>query len=273
VAYPHPLAWKTVRKFMDAHRWILVAEEPRPLIESWLQMSPKARGRLTGDLPFGPLERSDLERALERIDRESREGQEVGEELAGRSAVGLEQAEHTSPDAEPAEGSYGYELAAERGYLRVCEGCPFAGLFKALGKLEEPVAGDAGCVIRAARPPYQSVDVVYGLGSSVGVASGFSRKGIAVIGDFALAHSGLLGLINALWRKRDLLVVLLKNDIAATTGGQEAPDLTGLLEELLPLRRLRLPAAEEEIEKLIAEELARPGVSAIVAYGKCVEQR
>jgi len=117
------------------------------------------------------------------------------------------------------------------------------------------------------------VDVVYGLGSSVGVASGFGKKGIAVIGDFALAHSGIQGVINTLWRKRDLLMVLLKNDIAATTGGQEAPDLTRLLEELLPLRRLRLPAAVEEIEKLLEEELARPGISAIVAYGRCVENR
>jgi indolepyruvate ferredoxin oxidoreductase alpha subunit len=273
LAYPHPLAWKLIRKFLDAHRWILVAEEPGPLIESWLQMSPKARGRLTGDLPFGPLERSDLERALERIGRESREEGKVGEGLTGSPAGGLEQAEHTSPDAEAAEGSYRYELAAERGYLRVCEGCPFAALFRALGRLEVPVAGDAGCVIRAARPPYQSVDLVYGLGSSAGVASGFGKKGIAAIGDFALAHSGLLGLVNAVWRKRDLLVVLLKNDIAATTGGQEAPDLTDLLEALLPLRRLKLPAPQEELEKLLAEELARPGTSAIVAYGKCVEQR
>ena len=38
--------------------------------------------------------------------------------------------------------------------------------------------------------PYESVDVVYGLGSSIGVASGFRKKGIAVIGDYALAHSG-----------------------------------------------------------------------------------
>jgi indolepyruvate ferredoxin oxidoreductase alpha subunit len=273
VAYPHPLAWKTVRKFIAAHQWILVAEEPGPLIESWLQMSPKVRGKLTGDLPFGPLERSDLERALERIGWESREGQEAERELTGSSAAGLEQAGSTSAVEETAEVSYRYELAAERGYLQVCEGCPFAGLFTALGWLEVPVAGDAGCVIRALRPPYKSVDVAYGLGSSVGVASGFGRKGIAVIGDFALAHSGLLGLVNAIWRKRDLLVVLLKNDIAATTGGQEAPDLTDLLEALLPLRRLKLPAPQEEIEKLLAEELARRGASAIVAYGRCVEQR
>jgi indolepyruvate ferredoxin oxidoreductase alpha subunit len=273
VAYAHPLPWKLIRRFIAAHRWILVAEEPGPLIESWLQMSPKVRGRLTGDLPFGPLESSDLGRALERIGRESMESREAGRGSIGSPDAVREPEGYTSADAEPSEGSYSYELAAERGYLKVCQGCPFADLFTVLGRLEVPVAGDAGCVIRAARPPYQSVDVVYGLGSSTGVASGFMKKGIAVIGDFALAHSGLLGLINALWRKRDLLVVVLKNDIAATTGGQEAPDLTGLLESLLPLRRLMLPAAEDEIGRLLEEEMARPGISAVVASGRCVEKR
>jgi indolepyruvate ferredoxin oxidoreductase alpha subunit len=273
VAYTHPLPWMLVRRFIAAHHWILVAEEPGPLIESWLQMSPKVRGRLTGDLPFGPLESSDLRRALERISRESMERPEADRgSIVSPDAV-REPEEYTSKDAEPTMGSYGYELAAERGYLKVCEGCPFANLFTVLGRLDAPVAGDAGCVIRAARPPYQSVDVAYGLGSSTGVASGFMKKGVAVIGDFALAHSGLLGLINALWRRRNLLVVVLKNDIAATTGGQEAPDLTGLLEGLLPLRKLILSAAEEEIERLLEEEMARPGISAIVASGRCVEKR
>jgi indolepyruvate ferredoxin oxidoreductase alpha subunit len=270
--YAHPLPWKLVREFIAAHQWILVAEEPGTLIESWLQMSPKVRGRLTGDLPFGPLERSDLEMALERIGRELMEGRQADQGPPGSPMIcGPE--ESISIEGVTLEGPYSYELAAERGYQGICQGCPFAVLFTVLGRMEVPVAGDAGCVIRAARPPYQSVDVVYGLGSSVGVASGFRSKGIAVIGDFALAHSGFQGLINALWRRRNLLMVLLKNDIAATTGGQEAPDLTGLLEGLLPVQRLRLPAAEEEVEKLLREELARPGISAIVASGRCVEQR
>ena len=133
------------------------------------------------------------------------------------------------------------------------------------------MAGDAGCAIRATREPYQSVDVVYGLGSSVGVASGFAKKGIAVVGDYALAHSGLQGLINAVWQKRDVLVIVLKNDVAAMTGGQEAPDLTKLVEALVPTRRLELPASEEEVEAVVSEELKRPGASVVVALGKCTK--
>jgi indolepyruvate ferredoxin oxidoreductase alpha subunit len=77
-------------------------------------------------------------------------------------------------------------------------------------------------------------------------------------------------LINAVWQKRDVLAVILKNDVAAMTGGQEAPDLTALLEALVPTRILRLPCSEEQLEKRFREELAKSGVSALVASGKCV---
>ena len=241
VGYSNPLPEKLLHRFMDGHRTILVAEEPEPFIESQLRLSPKVRGKLTGHLPRGPLERADIIRALESLEE--------------------------TPEKKPQV----YESVAERGYAGVCHDCPFTSLFQALGNVDVPVAGDAGCAIRATREPYQSVDVVYGLGSSVGVASGFAKKGIAVVGDFALAHSGLQGLINAVWQKRDVLVIVLKNDVAAMTGGQEAPDLTHLLETLVPTRYLELPGSEEEVEAVVSEELKRSGASAVVALGKCTK--
>ncbi len=242
VAYANPLPWNLMRRFIDGHRSILVAEEPEPFIESHLCLIDKVRGKLTGHLPREQLEKADLIRALENLDKE--------------------------PERVP----QAYETVAGRGYAGVCEDCPFIPLFSALGNLDVPVAGDAGCSIRATREPYQSVDVVYGLGSSVGVASGFGKKGIAVVGDFALAHSGLQALINAVWQKREVLVVVLKNDVAAMTGCQEAPDLTGLLEALVPTRYIELSGSVEEVEKALREELARKGASAVVASGKCARQ-
>ncbi|MGA9098676.1 MAG: thiamine pyrophosphate-dependent enzyme [Methanotrichaceae archaeon] len=243
VGYAYPLSWKLIRDFIDAHRIVLVAEEPEPFIESQLRMSPKVRGRLTHHLPFGPLEKNDIQKALETADQKI------------------------------TFNSSNYESAAERGYMGVCDDCPFASLFRALGRLDVPVAGDAGCAIRATREPYKSVDVVYGLGSSIGVASGFKKKGVAVIGDFALAHSGIQGLINAIWHRRELLMVLLKNDIAATTGGQRVPDLTKLLEVIVPTVRLELPCSDELIERVLREELKRTGTSAVVALSVCPKYR
>lgn len=245
VGYTNPLPWKLIRRFIEGQRLILVAEEPEPFMELQLRMGPKVRGKLTGHLPFGPLERSDLVGALESLEVK----------LA-----------HLPMQARA------YETAAERGYTGICDDCPYASLFRTLAKLNVPVAGDAGCSIKSTREPYESVDVVYGLGSSIGVASGFKRKGVAVIGDFALAHTGLAALINAVWRKRDVLVVLLKNDVAAMTGGQEAPDLTKILEVLVPTRSIELPGSENEIADVLGAELVKPGASAIVASGRCVRQ-
>ena len=243
LAYSYPLPERLLRRFIDGHRLILVAEEPEPFIESILSQNPRAKGKLTGHLPRGALERSDIIQALEKLE--------------GR------------PDKMP----QAYESVAERGYEGVCPDCPFTALFSSLARVDAPVAGDAGCSIRATRQPFCSADVAYGLGSSTAVASGFSGKGIALMGDYALAHSGLAGLINAVWQKRDLLAVVLKNDVAAMTGFQEAPDLSGILEALLPTRFLDLPAPEEEVEAALREELARRGSSALVAKGKCVMRK
>ena len=241
LTYVNPLPWGLIRQFLDDHQTILVAEEPEPFIESMLGGLKKVKGKLTCHLPRGELKREDLIQAVQDL--------KTGAQVAGRAARDYE------------------TVAGGRG--GVCEDCPFASLFYALRDLHVPVAGDAGCSIRASRLPYQSVDVVYGLGSSIGVASGFSTKGIALVGDYALAHSGLQGLINALWQKRDLLAVVLKNDVAAMTGGQEVPDLTALLEGLLPTRGFDLPATVQEAEQILQEELARNGPSAIVARGIC----
>jgi indolepyruvate ferredoxin oxidoreductase alpha subunit len=243
LGYTNPLPWKLIRRFVEGCRFILVAEEPHPFIESQLRISPKVKGKLTGHLPFGPLERSDIIRALD----------------------GLEKV--------PDKKLQTCETAAERGWTGICDDCPFIPLFRALGKLDVAVAGDAGCAIRAARSPFESVDVVYGLGSSIGVASGFGKKGIAVIGDFAFAHSGLLGLVNAVWQKKEVLVVLLKNGVAATTGGQETPNLDKLLETMVPTRYMEPDTSEDGIEIVLKEELARPGISALIFSGKCVKDR
>jgi len=243
LAYSHPLPERLMRRFIDGHRLILVAEEPEPFLEGILSQNTRVKGKLTGHLPRGALERSDIIRALE----------------------GLEGRPDKMPQA--------YESVAERGYEGVCPDCPFRAIFSALAKVDAPVAGDAGCSIRATREPFCSADVAYGLGSSAAVASGFSGKGIALMGDYALAHSGLAGLINAVWQKRDLLAVVIKNDVAAMTGFQEAPDLSGILEVLLPTRFLDLPAPEEEIVAALQEELSRQGPSALVARGRCITRK
>jgi indolepyruvate ferredoxin oxidoreductase alpha subunit len=238
LGYVYPLPWKLIQDFIDVHEIILVAEEPDTCIESQLRANPKVKGKLTNLLPFGLLERPDIEKAFNALD------------------IKL----HIQ----------NFENVMGRGYVSICENCPFSPLYNVIRNLGVFVAGDVGCIIKATREPYAAVDVVYGLGSSVAVASGFKKKGIAIIGDFAFAHTGIIGLINSIWKNRELVLIVVQNGIAATTGGQEAPDLSLLLKNMLPTICLDLPMDQDEIERIIKIELAKPAISAILAKGTCM---
>ena len=242
LGFSHPLPWDAIREFARVHERILVAEEPTPFIEARLHLCEDVFGKLTGHLPWGRMEAGDLECALELIES----GAEPG----------------------PSPSPHRFEDRPES--KNVCEDCPYRPVYEAVRDLNVPVAGDAGCSIRAVRPPLEAVDVVYGLGSSVAVASGFGKKGVALIGDYAMAHSGLQGLINAVNNNREVLVVLLNNGVAAMTGGQPVSDITPILEAIVPdLRTIDLPAGRDLIEEVLREELKRPGVSLVVTRGIC----
>ena len=254
VGYAYPLPWRLIKNFLHLHDRVIIAEEPEPFMEGQLRAIEKVFGRLTGHLPMGPLDVRDLQRALN-MD-------------LGRDKV-------SAP-----KRVKGYERSADKGHKSICDDCPFSSLYKALEKIGTIVAGDAGCIIRAVREPYSSVDLVYGLGSPPSVASGLAgddrEKGIAVVGDYGFAHSGLQGLINAVWKGRDILMILIQNGVAAQTGGQEVPDLTKVLEALVPVRFLNFPEDgkdTKDVEKSLRDVMAVKGSSAIVARGKCPRSR
>ncbi len=240
--FSHPLPWEMIQKFALEHEKILVAEEPTPFIESRLQVRGKVFGKTTGHLPWGRMEAQDLEMALELI------------------ATGNQ----------PGPGPRPQRFEDRPGSKNVCDDCPYRPVYEAVRDQLVPVAGDAGCSIRAVRPPLDAVDVVYGLGSSVGVASGFGNKGVALVGDYALAHSGLQGLIDSVYNNREVLVVLLLNEVAAMTGGQLVPDITPILDRIVPgFRTIDFPASRDSIEEVLSEELAKPGLSMVVVRGTC----
>jgi indolepyruvate ferredoxin oxidoreductase alpha subunit len=62
----------------------------------------------------------------------------------------------------------------------------------------------------------------YGLGSAIGVAA--RSKKVALIGDYALLHSGIPSLIDVFEKGIPVLVVVLVNRVMGMTGGQQVPD-------------------------------------------------
>ena len=96
------------------------------------------------------------------------------------------------------------ETFSSRGFYRTfCGECPFLGLFSLMRDQGVNAAVDAGCSILLTSPLYGVGVASYGLGSAIGV--GAKSTGVAVIGDYALLHSGIQALIDVYEKKTPLL--------------------------------------------------------------------
>jgi indolepyruvate ferredoxin oxidoreductase alpha subunit len=172
----------------------------------------------------------------------------------------------------------------------LCPGCPHSKLYVAL-KAAQPTftAGDIGCYTLGANPPYQTVDTCLCMGAGISKAAGIAKQGVkrvaAVIGDSTFIHSGIPALINAVYNKANILVLILDNSAVAMTGHQPTP-LTGItakgegggktsLEELCRACGVNSvevtdPYDVEKTEALLKEKIDAEGVNVIISRRPCV---
>ena len=191
----------------------------------------------------------------------------------------------------------GEKLSVEKQDLPVrppvmCAGCPHRGVFYILNKLKLTVSADIGCYTLGAQPPLCAVDTVVCMGASVGIAHGFekargkeqSKHTVAVIGDSTFIHSGITGLINAVYNKSNITLIILDNSTTGMTGHQQHP-ATGLTLKQEPAKILDIVGLCKTVgcdsvrvvdsydlaavENAVKEEVAREGVSVIVARRPC----
>jgi indolepyruvate ferredoxin oxidoreductase alpha subunit len=233
----NPLPLDLINRFISGHKRVLVVEETEPVIEK--QLSGKVLGKLTGHLPYGIVEIEDIQKAIGNIKKDN-----------------------VTPKITP-------ETIKKRGVRPLCEDCPYLPLYKAVKEQNVPVAGDLGCSVLTSSPPLSLLDAAFSLGSSIGTACGFNRKGIAIIGDFGLAHSGIQGLINAVHNGHEVVVIVLQNEVAAMTGGQAAPDLTELVRSYIKDTEIIDPQSDIEISALLKKKLKSKGVSVLLARARC----
>ncbi len=111
----------------------------------------------------------------------------------------------------------------DRGYHRTfCITCPFKLLMDLLRERSMNLICDAGCSVLGMNPPYDLGVASYGMGASVAVAARSTR--VALIGDYALLHSGLNALIDVYEKRLPLLCIVMNNKCTAMTGKQPACD-------------------------------------------------
>ncbi len=86
---------------------------------------------------------------------------------------------------------------------------------------------DIGCYTLLAYPPLSFANVKYCMGSSIALAQGVAQTNgslnIAIIGDGTFFHSGIPALLNGIYNKAPILVLILDNGWIGMTGQQPHP--------------------------------------------------
>jgi indolepyruvate ferredoxin oxidoreductase alpha subunit len=174
----------------------------------------------------------------------------------------------------------------------LCPGCPHTVPYLALRDLGAVVAGDIGCYTLAALPPLSAIDTTLAMGSSIGMAIGLARSGaagrpvVATLGDSTFLHSGIPALLDAVYNRTPITVVILDNGTTAMTGGQphaatgrtirdEAAPRTDLVAlcRALGVEWVRVADSYDvgATHRLLEAAIAQPGVSVVITNRPCVE--
>ena len=128
---------------------------------------------------------------------------------------------------------YNKELLVNRP-AGLCVGCPYRGFFYELGKRKNVVVtGDIGCYTLGFTYPYNAIDTVVCMGSSLSVGHGAQKvfnmkennkiRVVGILGDSTFFHTGINALLNITYNKGNSISVILDNRTTGMTGHQENP--------------------------------------------------
>ena len=254
----YPLPKEKVKALYQNCDRILVLEEGYPVIEellhNYFDENDKIKGRLSGDLP--------------------RTG-ELNPKIVGNSLGLIQNLIKPIPSVVTPRPP------------QLCEGCGHTDLFNTINELipeigNKNVFGDIGCYALGALPPLNSINTLIDMGASITMAKGAADAGmenaIAVIGDSTFTHSGMTGLLDAVYENTPITVIISDNSAVAMTGAQESTAVGRLhkiclgigvhpdhLKTIVPLKKNH----DENVE-LLRNELKYKGVSVIISERPCV---
>ncbi len=279
----YPIPRTLVTKLIDLVSTVLIFEEVDPIIEQYVKTvafddkkEVEIRGRLTGDVQ----RQWDLNVDLV-IDSLARVLNLRNEPVPEERQLLVKKAVETAPPR----------------FLALCAGCPHAATYYALKRAVYKLAkgpaiysGDIGCYTLGANVPIDMQDTNYCMGASIGVGCGFSQAGVkepivATIGDSTFLHAGIPALINAVYNRAQLTVVVFDNRATAMTGFQPHPG-TGVTATGEKTREVLIedvakacgagfvevvdPHNLEDAIAVMRRGLSFDGVSVIISRGQCV---
>lgn len=277
IGTPYPLPDETVQEFLKHVDRVLVVEEQEPVVEDQVIAMAWKLGSETGiSGKHDSLVPREGELNVDKVKNILRGF------LEGSAYETLQKEEGVPLPSLP-----------ERAPI-LCAGCPHRASFYAFKQetagTDAVFTGDIGCYTLGVMPPLSAVDTCLCMGASVTIATGLSavekdRKHIAFLGDSTFFHTGLSGLINAVYNNSDITLVVLDNRTTAMTGHQPHPGLektaTGVNEKYIDIATVARAIGVERVYEVdpydlkAAREAARDAVqfqgpSVVVMKRECI---
>lgn len=176
----------------------------------------------------------------------------------------------------------------------LCAGCPHRASFYAVKQAMKGrkaiFSGDIGCYTLGNAMPLDMVDTCLCMGADITMAQGLHRiepdtVNFSFIGDSTFFASGMTGIVNAVYNRTDIILMVLDNSTTAMTGHQPHPG-TGMtmMHEISPrvsieaiLRAVGLTSVEtvdplnlEQTIQAVRTAADKPGVKAIICKSPCI---
>lgn len=274
VGTPFPFPEKAALRFLDGLDEVMCYEELDPVIERALNyvcgkyhLDVKIRGKLTGDVAAAGENSADAAALLL------------------KDYIGLEAPRTVGISDAP-------ELPVRPPVL--CAGCPHRASFYAVkqaAKGKKAVfCGDIGCYTLGNAQPLDMCDTCLCMGADITVAQGIGLADkdtlcFAFIGDSTFFASGITGVVNAVYNKNDLILIVLDNSITAMTGQQPNPSMgRNAMGEIAPVISIEKiltaigvskvvtadPLKLDEAVEAVKSVTAADGVRAVIFKSPCI---
>jgi indolepyruvate ferredoxin oxidoreductase alpha subunit len=151
-------------------------------------------------------------------------------------------------------------------------------------------SGDIGCYTLGNAPPLFMTDTCLCMGAGITAAQGINRAepltvNFAFIGDSTFFHTGIPGLVNAVYNRANIIAVILDNGTTAMTGSQPHPgtgvSVTGSPAEKMDIYALVKAMGIKDIERAnpfdmraakeaVRRSLDKTGVRVILFEAPCI---
>jgi len=226
IGFINPLPEKLISSFLRKFKHVLVVEEMDAFMETQIMAIAQKNGlelKIHGKNPFS-------------FDKDQTLLSMVGELNPTKIALAIQKITQIKPKID-LEHIYSKDYETVRRKSIMCPGCPHRttgyALQKAVRKIKSKTGKhvyfyqDIGCYTLLSYPPLSFANVKYCMGSSIALAQGVAHTdgelNIALIGDGTFFHSGIPALLNGIYNRAPILVLILDNGWIGMTGQQPHP--------------------------------------------------